>query len=124
MTSILTIAVGGLVLISLLTIYIVAFFQGRDISFWPPTIGAKPKWDKKSDQVLQETQNVNTLVKHLSLSTKEKELLIQIGVDKVYENLLECKDDMRADFEKASDIRMLLQIGRRELGDGISSFFF
>lgn len=35
-------AVTGLLAASAVTIYIVAFFQGRSVSFWPPNIGAKP----------------------------------------------------------------------------------
>lgn len=31
-----------LLLISILLIYVISFFQGRDIYFWPPKIGKKP----------------------------------------------------------------------------------
>jgi len=33
---------ASLVVVAVITIYVVAFFQGRSISFWPPRIGAKP----------------------------------------------------------------------------------
>lgn len=32
----------GIVVISVTLIYVVAFFQGREISFWPPKIGQRP----------------------------------------------------------------------------------
>ena len=47
----------------------------------------------------------------------------QTGIVKVYENLEDCKEDMRTDFRASKDIRMLLQIGRREFGDGEASYF-
>ena len=46
------------------------------------------------------------------------------GIVEVYENLSDCKEDMQAEFEKATKIRLLLQIGRRELGDSESSYFY
>lgn len=32
----------GLLVASIISIYVIAFFQGREISFWPPKIGARP----------------------------------------------------------------------------------
>ncbi|OQX27543.1 MAG: hypothetical protein BWK80_04715 [Desulfobacteraceae bacterium IS3] len=32
----------GFLIISICIIYLISFFQGRDISFWPPKIGQKP----------------------------------------------------------------------------------
>lgn len=32
----------GLFVIAVVTIYVIAFFQGRSISFWPPNVGSKP----------------------------------------------------------------------------------
>jgi hypothetical protein len=46
------------------------------------------------------------------------------GIIAVYNNLDMCAIDMQAEFEKAKNIRLLLQIGRRELGDGKSSLFW
>lgn len=46
------------------------------------------------------------------------------GIVTVFRNLEECKKDMQTEFEKASDIRLLLQIGRRELGDSEPSYFW
>lgn len=45
------------------------------------------------------------------------------GIVEVYKNLESCKTDMQADFKKASNIRLLLQIGRREIGDSDASYF-
>jgi hypothetical protein len=39
----------SILVISITIIYLVAFFQGRAISFWPPKIGAKP--DKVGDNI-------------------------------------------------------------------------
>ena len=47
----------------------------------------------------------------------------RIGIIRVYDNLESCKDDLQADFEKAKDVRLLLQIARREFGDGEKSYF-
>ena len=33
----------SLLIVAVITIYVVAFFQGRSISFWPPNVGAKPQ---------------------------------------------------------------------------------
>ncbi len=46
------------------------------------------------------------------------------GIIAVYENLDMCAQDMQNEFEKAKNVRLLLQIGRRELGDGKSSLFW
>ena len=46
------------------------------------------------------------------------------GINEVFSNLESCKEDMRAEFQTAKDIRMLLQVGRREYGDGEPSFFW
>ena len=48
----------------------------------------------------------------------------QTGITKVYENLHACQNDMQSDFGKACQVRMLLQIGRREFGDGEPSYFW
>jgi serine/threonine-protein kinase len=46
------IAAFGLLVVSVTVIYLVAFLQGREISFWPPKIGAKPEKSKskKADE--------------------------------------------------------------------------
>ncbi len=43
------IAVTSILIVAVVAIYIVAFFQGREISFWPPKIGEKPVSKKQSD---------------------------------------------------------------------------
>lgn len=45
-TNTIIISFAGLIL-ALVFIYVVAFFQGRDISFWPPKIGQQPDWAKR-----------------------------------------------------------------------------
>lgn len=44
--SVILIISFGILAISVTTIYIVAFFQGREISFWPPTIGVREAAEK------------------------------------------------------------------------------
>lgn len=46
------------------------------------------------------------------------------GIITVFKNLDECKKDMQSEFEKSNDIKLLLQIGRRELGDSEPSYFW
>lgn len=46
------------------------------------------------------------------------------GIVLTYRNLDECKDDMQADFRREKRISLLLQIGRQELGDSKSSYFY
>jgi len=58
----------GLVVFSLVLIYLIAFFQGRSIQFWPPKIGEKP--DKKKS--VEKTEDAD----RESLSTDVSRLLI------------------------------------------------
>jgi hypothetical protein len=46
------------------------------------------------------------------------------GIIHTFPNLDACKDDMQADFKRAKDVRLLLQIGRKELGDSRASYFY
>ena len=48
----------------------------------------------------------------------------ETGIIEVFNNLESCKATMQQDLAKADNIRLLLQIGRRELGDSEASFFF
>lgn len=53
-TNMLVIAIS-IVCISIVLIYIVAFFQGRSISFWPPSIGERPNKQQRESQTLPES---------------------------------------------------------------------
>jgi hypothetical protein len=46
------------------------------------------------------------------------------GIVVTFENLEACKDEMRADFKRAREVRLLLQIGRKELGYHEASYFY
>ena len=51
----------------LVLIYIVAFLQGREISFWPPKIGAKPgklKSEKSTKNIEDASRNLSETLKH------------------------------------------------------------
>jgi serine/threonine-protein kinase len=57
-TNAFTIAVSVIV-ISIVLIYVVAFFQGRSISFWPPNIGERPGKLKEQNEDLRSTTKSN-----------------------------------------------------------------
>jgi serine/threonine protein kinase len=61
----------GIVIISMTTIYIIAFFQGRSISFYPPSIGEKPNKAKNEN-----TKENNSSIKE-DIPNEKKEDLIQ-----------------------------------------------
>ncbi|MCP4143207.1 MAG: hypothetical protein GY755_23450 [Chloroflexi bacterium] len=42
-----------LIVISVVVIYLVAFFQGQEISFWPPQISQKPETIVKNRQIVK-----------------------------------------------------------------------
>ena len=44
LASLAVIIAFALVVLSITTMYLVAFFQGRDVAFWPPKIGPKPQF--------------------------------------------------------------------------------
>lgn len=65
-----------MVIIFLLTIlYIIAFYQGRSISFWPPKIGSKPV-----NQKINEASNINSK-SIMSLNINSKPIAILEGVE-------------------------------------------
>ncbi|NOT03894.1 MAG: hypothetical protein HOP27_04775 [Anaerolineales bacterium] len=118
------IASFGVLIFSIVLIYLIAFFQGREISFWPPKIGNKPLGKKNTEP----TENPDNKNEHNIISQSDENeniyILKKTGIERVYTNLTDCKNDMVLDFQRATEIRLLLQIGRRELGDGVSSMFF
>ena len=48
-SAIVFITVITVLVVTIVIIYAVAFFQGREVSFWPPKIGEKPAFQKQSD---------------------------------------------------------------------------
>jgi len=58
LAGLITLITFSIIVISVVIIYLVAFFQGREISFWPPKIGVKfrksdpPKTSNKAETVL------------------------------------------------------------------------
>lgn len=59
------IAAFGILAVAVTLIYVIAFFQGRDVSFWPPKIGHKPDKTnlKKTDASdIQEKQPVKSKI--------------------------------------------------------------
>ena len=63
-------------------------------------------------------------VEYFSTDVGKKYMRTNTGIVEVYNNLEACRSVIRNDFEKASNIRLLLQIGRREFGDEEPSFFW
>jgi len=108
----------GLLVIAATVMYVVAFFQGREVTFWPPKIGPKPEKPKADKATLAGA------VTPTGENLQQVYLRQQTGIVKVYDHLGICREDMQADFRRASDVRLLLQIGRRELGDSTSSYFW
>lgn len=104
-----TITVGILVTTFAL-INLIAFLQGREISFWPPKIGSIP-------------QKINAYKPADGQSYIQPSLTEQTGLIAVFDDLEAAKEEMQADFQKATDSRLLLQIGQKEFGDRESSFF-
>lgn len=51
-------------------------------------------------------------------------LIEQTGIIATYDNLNSCKSDLVDDFKNATNVKLLLQLGRNEIGTGINSFFF
>jgi hypothetical protein len=49
---------------------------------------------------------------------------VRTGIIRTYKNLEECRVDIQDSFESATDIRLFLQIGRREFGDQEPSLFW
>jgi len=45
------------------------------------------------------------------------------GIIEVFDSLESCVNDMKKEFEKAKQIKLLLQIGRKEIGDSEASIF-
>ncbi len=96
----------GVLVATLALLFLFAFFQGREIAFWPPKIGPRPLTSDKNDNQLKSN------------------LAAQMGIVAIFENLEACRADMQKEFEKANHIRLLLQLGRRELGDRKTSMFW
>jgi hypothetical protein len=96
----------GLLVATLAILFLSAFFQGREISLWPPKIGPIIKTTGRGGKPESHT------------------LAEQMGLIATFENLEACRLDIQKEFERASDISLLLQLGRRELGDRKSSLFW
>ncbi len=107
------------------TIYLVAFFQGREISFWPPKIGPKPESLHGKASPPSALKEIGSMRHPLTPEELGKHYMREhAGIVEIFKSLEACRADMRGEFEKAKNIRLLLQIGRRELGDGEPSYFW
>ena len=54
----------------------------------------------------------------------ERHLRERAGIAGVLDNLQVCKEELQAAFRESAEVRLLLQIGRREFGDGDPSYFY
>lgn len=84
----------GLLIVSIVLIYIIAFFQGRGIAFWPPKIGAKPKngkFSKTKEQITPcfselgiikyyQHRNESALLKHINELLEEAQIIKFLGI--------------------------------------------
>lgn len=64
-SSLIFIIVLGLVITGIILIYVIAFLQGREVSFWPPKISEKPK---KENKVEGKTDNLDKRIDTQSLN--------------------------------------------------------
>ncbi len=79
-----------LVALSLTGVYLGAFFQGREISFWPPKIGSKPEptntISKKDEQ--GKTQNTSFIMRfkntEIEIPTNLLDDIIRISISGLY----------------------------------------
>lgn len=79
-------SVVGLVVIILVTIFLVAFFQGRSISFWPPKIGQKtPKQskDRVVDKIKIESGNKEVVTNQKTIIIISKEALYNLWCETI-----------------------------------------
>ncbi len=67
--------------------------------------------------------SVKSRVTTFSKDLGKRYMAERTGIVEVFDNLEACESDMKAEFKKASQIRLLLQIGRREIGDSDKSYF-
>lgn len=69
----------GILILTVIIIYVVAFIQGRDISFWPPHIGQSTKNDsnnKSQDKSKNKTDGVEN--HNLKIEISFKDVLIEL----------------------------------------------
>jgi len=104
----------SVLLFAAILIFSFAFYQGRDISFWPPKIGQKPVKPPKMLESHNATSN----------DFGKTFMFQQTGIVDIFANLDECRDILCTDFKKANDIRLLIQIGKKEFGNQEPSFFW
>jgi hypothetical protein len=52
-------------------IYLIAFIQGRPISFWPPRIGARPSYSNNSSTPNRETEQATLLLENCGILKTE-----------------------------------------------------
>jgi hypothetical protein len=67
------------------------------------------------------------VVVFLRLYSEKMGLLLvskRAGIVRTFPNLDACKEDMQEEFERAKKVRLLLQIGRKEFGNGEASYFY
>lgn len=50
----------SLFVVTIILMYVIAFFQGREITFWPPKIGEKPTREQESVYAISENQQSET----------------------------------------------------------------
>ena len=91
-TNTLLFALSGLAIV-IAILYVVAFFQGRDVSFWPPHIGHKPK---NSKSTLQRDDQAKPGVSKLEISHPTSFLITSTELESIEPiiNLIGHSDDL------------------------------
>ena len=74
------------ILAVLSSIYLIAFLQGREISFWPPKIGERKKDDNdKSDKANIDNEKLDEILKSIKWTTSIAENILQFQIiDKIH----------------------------------------
>lgn len=67
----------GFLIISVILIFVIAFFQGREVVFWPPKVGTKPDKSEKGDHKKVEGKNDSDPSQDLvaQISSLEREII-------------------------------------------------
>lgn len=124
----------SLLVVTTVFIYVVAFFQGRSISFWPPTVGAKPQPPSDPRGTVPSPTSVSTpdsgipgsevAAKARARSVPEMTPIIQIGTEFVTSSRMSIRTEstsytgVAATLMKAADStgkRMMIKLFWRGL---------
>lgn len=100
----------SVILILIISIYLMAFFQGREISFWPPKIGEKPQTSSP--------KSINSHVGSASNKTSSKEFmeiinsLIKVNSIQHFNGWKSCDAEILEKIKTSKEVRIMKIKGR------------